>query len=98
MQCRYISVTVTLIAGIVACSACILKDYDLISSMIIIISVLIVFFILGTIAKKIIFSVIDNPIVKEDEDDTDDNKDDTNKNEETSNEKVEKDAEIGVNQ
>lgn len=58
MEYRYISVVITLIAGIIACGICISQKRDMMYSLVVVLTVIIIFFIIGTIAKRIIFRTL----------------------------------------
>ena len=69
MEYRYISVVITLIAGIIACGICISQKKDMMYSLVVVLTVIIIFFIIGTIAKRIIFRTLhpDPNLHKDDE-------------------------------
>ncbi len=58
MQIRYIPATTTLLAGAITCIISILNKFDVLYSLKVLLTVLIIFYILGVIAQKIIFAVM----------------------------------------
>lgn len=58
MQLRYLPALVMLIAGCVGCVFSIVKSYDLLFTMKMELIVMIIFFIIGTLAKKIISKIL----------------------------------------
>ena len=60
MKVNYIPAVVTLLAGAITCIVAILKNQDTLQALITLLIVLIVFYILGQLAKKVIVMVMDS--------------------------------------
>lgn len=60
MKVNYIPAVVTLIAGAVTCIYTIIKDWDTIRALATLLAVLVIFYIIGQLAKKVIVMVIDS--------------------------------------
>lgn len=58
MKIIYIPATVTLTAGLITCIICIINQYDIIYSLELLLATIIIFYIIGTIAKSIIMKTI----------------------------------------
>lgn len=71
MKLEFIPKFVTLLAGAIVCIITIVKDMDVTYSLELLLGTLIIFYIIGIIAKKIIQKVIDgNMFVKQQKDNT----------------------------
>ncbi|MDO5293971.1 MAG: hypothetical protein Q4F05_14625 [bacterium] len=82
MQGRYLPAVVTLIAGLVASIICLVKKISIIKSLTIVLVVLIIFLILGLIARKVIVYTLNEKTVVSEKDDSET---DTNENPEHEN-------------
>lgn len=60
MKVNYIPAVVTLIAGAVTCIYTIIKDWDTIRALATLLAVLVIFYIIGQLAKKVIVMVMDS--------------------------------------
>lgn len=58
MKTVYIPATITLTAGLITCIICIVNQYDIIYSLELLLATIIIFYIIGTIAKSIIMKTI----------------------------------------
>lgn len=66
MQARYIPAIVMLIAGALTCIITAIKHYDVVYSLELLLAVLLIFYVIGLIAKHIILKTIQNsPVTKE---------------------------------
>ena len=85
MKTEFIPKVITLLAGAVVCIVTVIKDIDTTTALEYLLATLIIFFILGNIAKFIIEKVIaGNSVIKKNSDDLDEdaeNTEDTNSNE-----------------
>ncbi len=62
MKGRYIPASITLVAGLVTSIVCLVKGIGIIRSLITLLLVLIIFYIVGRIAKFIIVRTLEEPI------------------------------------
>lgn len=67
MKVRYIPATVTLTAGAITSIACIIKKYEVLYSLELLLVVLIIFTIIGLTAQKIVLGVIKENKIQEEE-------------------------------
>lgn len=60
MKVNYIPAVVTLLAGAVTCIYTIIKDWDTLRALATLLAVLVIFYIIGQLAKKVIVMVMDS--------------------------------------
>lgn len=74
MQGRYIPAIITLIAGLITSIICVIKDMTIIKSLSVLLVVLIIFYVIGLIAKTIVIKTL-NKVATEPQEDSDEVKD-----------------------
>lgn len=74
MQGRYIPAIITLIAGLITSIICVIKDMTIIKSLSVLLVVLIIFYVIGLIAKTIVIKTL-NKVSTEPQEDSDEVKD-----------------------
>lgn len=67
MKIRFIPAGITLLAGAITCLICIMRDYEIVYSLEVLLVVLIIFTVLGMKAQKIIVNIMHEQKVEEEE-------------------------------